>query len=254
MPRVNQIRTSRNVKFFAERMQRKFNLIPFSDPLQPTVIYGLYNQDDYDFYRIFTPPAIVLWRGTDALVLTPAKAAVVLAKKNAKHYAASKNVHDSLKRHGIESEILPITSTDPGIKCEPRGNSVYCYISAKHPVMYKKYQMNLLKRLEKQLPFKFIYTTLHQYKGDKILDVYRRCFVGVRLLNHDGMSNSILEMGLMGRRTISNANLPLVIRWSDIESIKRAIRKQYESRHKPNQYISDTYRKLIDIGDKWLEI
>jgi len=242
------------VKFFADRMQRKFNLVPYGDPLLPAVVYGLYNKDDFEFLESFVPPVIVLWRGTDALVMTPAKAAIVLAKKNCIHYAASKNVRDSLKRHGIETEILPITSTDPGIKCEPRGNLVYCYISAKHPVMYKKYQMDLLKKLEKQLPYKFIYTTLHQYKGDAILDVYRKCFVGIRLLNHDGISNSILEMGLMGRRTISNSNLPLTIRWKNIEDIKRAVKKQYESRHKPNQNISDAFRKLINIGESWLEI
>jgi hypothetical protein len=242
------------VKFFAERMQRKFNLVPFSDPLQPTVIYGLYNPDDFDFYRVFTSPAIVLWRGTDSLVMTPAKAAIVLAKKNARHYAASKNVHDSLKKFGIESEILPITSTDPGIKCEPRGDCVYCYISSKHPVMFKKYKMQALKWLERKTRLKFIYTTIHQYKGEALMNVYRKCFVGIRLLDHDGMSNSILEMGLMGRRTISNSHLPYTIRWKTLEDIRRAIIKQYQTRHRPNQHISDEYRQLIDIGDKWLEI
>jgi hypothetical protein len=217
-------------------------------------MYGIYNGDDYKFFENFEPFIIALWRGTDALITNEKKAAIILAKKNCKHYAASSNVKASLARWGIRAEVLPITSTDPKIECEPRGKCVYCYISSKHPVMYKKYKMGILKQLERSLPYKFIYTTIKMYPPEKLMEVYKRCFVGVRLLDHDGMSNSILEMGLMGRRTISNSGLPYTIRWKSVKDIRKAILKQYATRNSRNKCISDAYRKLIDIGDNWLEI
>jgi hypothetical protein len=252
--RVNQIRVSRNVKFFADRMMQKFNLQPLTDMTQPVVMYGIYNGSDYEFFKIFEPFIIALWRGTDALVTNEKKAAVILAKKNCKHYAASLKVQASLARWGIRAEVLPITSTSLNIQCEPRGNFVYCYISSKHPVMYAKYRMSILRKLEKSLPYKFIYTTLHKYSSKDLLAIYKKCFVGVRLLDHDGMSNSILEMGLMGRRTISNSGLPYTIRWKNMKGIRQAIIKQYKARYQENKYISDAYCKLIDIGEGWLEI
>lgn len=252
--RVNQIRVSRNVKFFASRMMRKFNLQPVTDVNEPVVMYGIYNGEDYEFYQSYNPFVIVLWRGTDALVLNEKKAAVILGRKEVRHYAASRKVQQSLLKYGVHSEYLPITSTDPGIKCEPRGTWVYCYVSSKSPVMFAKYKVTALRRIEKKLRLKFIYTTLYKYSPDRLMAIYRKCFVGIRLLDHDGMSNSILEMGLMGRRTISNSGLPYTIPWKTSKDIIRAIIREYKGRMKDNRHISEAYRKLIDIGDKWLEI
>ena len=252
--RVNQIRVSRNVKFFGPRMEKKFNLRPFDDPTAPVVMYGIYNEDDYTFFDTFKPPIIALWRGTDALVTNPARAIRLLRRSDCKHYAVSKDVQRSLARWGVDSKMLPITSTDPAIKCEPRGNWVYCYHSSKHPVMLEKYKIKVLRKLEKDLRRKFVYTTLHGRNYEDLMGVYKKSFVGVRLLDHDGMSNSILEMGLMGRRTISNSGLPFTIPWSNYESIKKAIKKEWSARHEDNKMISEAYRKLIDIGDTWLEL
>jgi hypothetical protein len=234
-------------------MIRKFNLMPFDNPAEPVVMYGIYNEDDYKFFETFEPNIIALWRGTDALVTNPARAARILKKTNCKHYAVSKDVQRSLARWDIKSEILPITSTDPRIKREGRGNWVYCYISSKSPVMAAKYKLNILHKLERDLRRKFVYTTLHGLPYEKLSQVYKKCFVGIRLLDHDGMSNSILEMGLMGRRTISNSGLPYTIPWTNYKSIRRAIEREFKHRMEDNSEISSAYRKLIDIGDAWLE-
>ena len=252
--RVNQIRVSRNVRFFGSRMEKKFTLRTFDDFTAPVVMYGIYNEDDYEFFEKFKPPVITLWRGTDALVVNPARAERLMRKKDCRHYAVSSDVQRSLARWGVASKILPVTSTDPAIQCEPRGNWVYCYISSKNPVMLEKYKVKVLKRLEKDLRRKFVYTTLHGYNYADLLSVYRKSFVGVRFLDHDGMSNSILEMGLMGRRTVSNSGLPYTIPWKNYEGIKKAIQKEWSKKNEDNKMISEAYKKLIDIGDKWLEL
>jgi len=251
--RVEQIRVSRNVKFFAGRMQHKFKLRPYDDPTKPVIMYGVYNTDDYEFFKNFEQPMIVLWRGTDAQVVNEGKAKIILSKP-CRHYAVSRQVQKSLERFGIMSEVKAITSTDPSIKCQPRGEYVYCYISSNVNVMRSKYKYGWLRYLQRKLPYKFIFTTIRQYPEDKLMKIYRKCFVGVRLLGHDGMSNSILEMGLMGRRTISNSGLPHTIPWKELKDVKKSIIKEYNHRREDNSSISTAYKKLINIDNKWLEL
>lgn len=252
--KAKQIKFSRSVKFFADRMMDKFDLQPYSDSTAPVVMYGLYKPEDYEFLSLHKPPVIVLWRGSDALILNQAKADVISKKKNCKHYAVSKDVQRSLLKWRIESEVMPITSTPDSIKCEPRGEGVYCYIGNGSPNMVLKYKVNTLNRLNDMLPYEFYFVRFGQYSFDELKEIYKKCFVGIRLLEHDGMSNSILEMGLMGRRTISNSDLPHTIKWNKYSDIYKSINTQYMKREKDNSKISDDFRKVINIGDKWLEV
>lgn len=252
--KVNKIRVSAGVKFFTKRMMDKFNLTVLNDNTSSVVVYGMHRAEDYTFFEAHKPFKIVLWRGTDALKMNKEKANIILKDKNSKHYAISENVELSLARYNIKSQILPITSTLPDIKCAPRGDMVYCYIGSGVPSTLIRYKMQVLKRLEHGLPYKFIYTKFDKYSYEDLLEVYKKCFVGVRLLDYDGMSNSILEMGLMGRRTISNSALPYTIKWHDERDIRKSIEKEYLARGEDNKYIHDAYLKLIDIGNKWLEI
>lgn len=250
--KANQIRVSRNVKFFADRMMQKFNLSPYGNAKMPVVMYGIYNHDDYDFYDNHKGGIILLWRGTDAKILNDSKAKQIKSKSGVRHISGSKTVQKSLLKYGIESEILSITPTQNDIKMQPSGKCVYCYICSENEKMSSKYNLNWLKRLEKSLPYKFIYTTQKKYTREKLKEVYAKCFVGVRLLDHDGMSNSIIEMGLMGRKTISNSGLPHTIPWKSLKDVNDLIIKEYNKRDRHNELISNDYHKFIDIGDQWL--
>jgi hypothetical protein len=235
-------------------MMRKFSLTPVTDLTAPVVIYGMYNNDDYSFFETFEPFKIVLWRGTDAKIMNSERAKRILAGKNYRNIAASKSVQKSLAAFNIESEVIPITSTPLDIPLAKRGKYVYCYVCSRTPVMYKRYQVDRLKKLGHALKMKFLYINQNSYKFKKLIDIYRQCFVGIRLLDHDGMSNSIIEMGLMGRRTISNSGLPDTIPWKTMKDVKNAIIREYKRRLEDNSNIRADYLKLIDIGDNWLEV
>lgn len=254
MVKVKQIRVSRNVKFFADRMMQKYSLVPYTDQSEPLVMYGIYNEDDYKVYQDHKAPMIILWRGTDAKILTEKKAQIILSRSDCRHYAGSRIVKQSLEKWGIHPEIKPISPT-PILKPVPRGNSVYCYICSRNPLMSTKYKYDLLKRIADKLPYKFIFTEQKNHTFERLQEVYRQCFVGVRLLDHDGMSNTILEMGMMGRRTISNSGLPHAISWKGIKDIQVSINREYKNRKRPDwKIIGKDYQNLINIGDSWLEL
>lgn len=251
--KAKQIRVSRNVKFFADKMMQKFDLAPFGNTKLPVVMYGIYNADDYAFYQEHKPGIILLWRGTDAKILNAEKVEKINSKTNVRHISGSHAVNKSLLKHGIKSEIIPITPTKGDIKMAPSGKFVYCYICSENEKMSSKYRLDWLKKLSKELPYTFIFTTQKKYTQEKLRSVYAKCFVGVRLLGHDGLSNSIIEMGLMGRKTISNSSLPHTIKWKTYEDVHAAIIREYKLRDKNIKEVSKAYHELINISDQWLE-
>ena len=246
---IKQLQVSGSVKFFADKMMRKYDLVPCTDIKKPVIIFGLYNGADYSFYSAANVH-VVVWCGTDARMMQISKAAII-KKKNVRHYAMSIIVKKSLQSYGIKAELAPITPTMPDIDPERRGDSVYCYIGNGHPAITIKYRIDMLKKLEASLPYKFIYTTFNKYTRDELMDVYKQCFIGLRLLDHDGLSNTILEMGMMGRRTISNNGIPYTIRWKGFDDIKASIINEYKHRGEDNTGISRDIKAYITIDDSW---
>jgi hypothetical protein len=234
-------------------MKRKFGLSEFTDWDQPVVLYGMYKDEDFKALKKIKG-GVIVWCGTDAKVMTALRAAILNSRPDVRSYAKNKQVYESLKRYGVKSEVLPITSTDLNIQVKPRGECVYCYICSDNDKMYAKYKMAILKKLARELKYKFIFTTIKKYKPKDLMRVYEKCFIGVRLLDHDGLSNSILEMGLMGRRTISNSGSPATIPWGSYKGLKANIIKEFQRRKQDNRPIHDEVLKFIDIGEKWLEI
>ena len=248
--RIKQFRCANNVRYFAQRMMDKFSLVPFVDESEPVILYGMYKDEDYELLK--KTKGTVVWCGTDAMVVSQKRADIIKAHPH-RHIAKSKQVQSSLRKWKIDSELIPVTSTPLDIQCKPRGNMVYAYVCSDNHVMYSKYRMPILQRLSQDLPYKFIFTTIKKYKSDELLAIYEKCFIGVRLLDHDGLSNSILEMGLMGRRTISNSGLPGTIPWGGYKVLKQNVEKEYAHRKEDNKTIPDAVRKFIDIDDQWLE-
>ena len=252
-PYSSRFSASSHSAFFAERMKRKFGLSEFTDWDQPVVLYGMYKDEDFDALKKIKG-GVIVWCGTDARVLNASRAAILKSRPDVRSYAKSKDVYSSLIKWGVRSEILPVTSTELNIEVKPRGEWVYCYVCSDNDKMYAKYKMSILKKLAKELKYKFIFTTIKKYKPKDLMRVYEKCFIGVRLLDHDGLSNSILEMGLMGRRTVSNSGAPGTIHWGSFKKLKNTIINEYRHRKQDNHLIHDEVRKYIDIGDKWLEV
>jgi len=247
--RIEQLKISDSVKFFKDKLQDKYNLKEFTDPGRPVVLYGMYKQEDFDLY--LTVRSVVVWCGTDAKILNKQRADIIKSRPSIQ-YAKSEDIHNSLKKFGIRSIRLAISPTKADIEPQPLGRNVYAYIGNKSPGMVRKYKVDLLKRIETIIPYKIIYANYRQYNRDDLLAIYRKCFIGIRLLEHDGLSNSIIEMGLMGRRTISNGGLPYTIKWRKGNDVIAAINE--ERKAKNIGAVSKSYNDLLNISDSWLEI
>ena len=64
--------------------------------------------------------------------------------------------------------------------------------------------------------------------SNNMIDVYKHCYLGLRLTPHDGVGYQVIESGLMGIKTVHNGGAPSSICYSNVEDIKKIIEKEKE--------------------------
>lgn len=234
---------------------KKFSLKSYKDSCSPAVFYSCWGIRNLVKHRSL---AIVVWRGTD-IVKTKHKLNYIKNMKNVYHVAISSFIMKDLDEAGIPYKFIPLTGADMSIfKPEPLGDEIYTYIpnlyNSKSSGKYKfRYNYNLVKKIKKKCKFKInIATERDQYTRKQMVGIYKRCFCGLRLTNHDGLPNQVIEMGLMGRRNFYNGNIPGSIKWDNSDVIVENIEKEFKNTGKTNIALSQQIKKFIDIGDNWL--
>ena len=224
----------------------KFKLDAYNNRQDPCVFFGCFKGRG-DVMKVINHQslAVVCWRGTDILGMTK-EDIKALRKDNISHIAISDHIARDLDRHGFKYKRLPITATRLKFNPVPLGESVYTYIDQRRP---RDYGMDIIKKLQGR------YNIIigGGFPPEKMTEVYRRCYIGLRLTRHDGLPNTVIEMGLMGRKCVCNCALPNAIGYKTIEDIISAIETE---RKKAGVVQFDVARKVFDyfnINNKWLD-
>ena len=253
--RIKHAYMSSTVQFFKDRMLNKFGLENVRGPGQPCVIFGLYKDRDYDFLAKHRAPVIVVFRGSDALKVATFKTASILNRIPIRIYAPGKFVYNTLKKAGVNSTILPITSCPTDIMPVPRGDAIYHYRTTVYSATYGD---QYIEGIRKKTGLKIIQANKNTYSREELINVYKQCFMGLRLTMHDGLPNTVLELGMMGRRSLYNGGgIPCSIKWpvKNIDAMCDLILQEYKRRKiNDEKEISDAVKNYINIGTKWLEI
>lgn len=218
----------------------KYKLKTYTNLTEPLVIFGMYREEDYETLINHESEVVIVWQGSDAKDL-PSE--WIEAVKTAKNYSCSHWVQQSLLNHGIESELRYLSATKPKKINYPNGDSIYFYSSIKGSDVYGE---EIVDEIEKIIDIPIIRVYYGMYKKSEINEIYKKCFVNLRLTNHDGCPNTNLEMGLMGRKSIYNGSLPHSIKWTDVDSICESIMKEYKNRNNDNKQVSKDFIKFIN--------
>jgi hypothetical protein len=121
----------------------------------------------------------------------------------------------------------------------------------------EKYGGPRIQKLQKIFPdIKFLSKDLKNetLPHEEMPSIYSQCFLGLRLTMHDGLPNSVLEMGLMGRRSVYNGDIPGAIPYTSFNGIVDAIQKERKKvGNSGNQEISNEIRGMLDISNDWLD-
>lgn len=243
-------------KFFREAFKNKFNLGDYMNTRRPVVFFGCYAKN---LPQVFTHEGlcVIVWAGSDSMHLSNNTYLVrrFLAKKNIKHIALSNFISADLKAVGIEHKILPIIPFDNSdFKPVPLGNKIYIYQSHINP---KLYGSEIIEKVKRNFP-KIEFITCYAQPPDSIprcsiKKIYEKCALGLRLTPHDGMSNTVIEMGLMGRKCIWNGNSPNAIPWKYVIDICENIEKELSRAGQLDNELAAKVNEFINIDNNWLK-
>jgi len=221
----------------------------FADKNKPCVFYGLY-APDIDKFQRHKGLIVLVWRGTDATH----KDRVKMAKKksNVKHVAISSFVQKDLDAFSIKYKKIPIASTDiSSFNPCALGDEVYVYIPKNRKEFYGA---DIVDELKSKCKFKInVVGSSNRYSRKELTKVYERCFLGLRLTPHDGLPNQVVEMGLMGRKSVYNGDTPDAIPWNNVEDILSSIEKESENIGSTNLDAASAMRDYVTVSDFWLD-
>ena len=252
--RLQHARVSRGLTFFKDAFLSNYKLKECTNKMQPCVMFGMYRGDDYDFYLKHQAPILVVWCGSDSMAprLTPLRRKIILSKPH-KHIATHDHGSADLKAAGIPHEVIPVTPAKIEFEHEPRGDNVYFYSTGPDGYRDRMYGRRFLPEIKKRIgKINIIEADQQTYNRQELREVYKSCFLALRLTGHDGVPTTVLEMGIMGRKSVFNGSVPHCMHWNGVEDIAQTILKEYETRKQDNKYISEDIRKYLDIGYSWL--
>jgi hypothetical protein len=140
-----------------------------------------------------------------------------------------------------------------------KGKCIYIYTARYSKACYG-YDL-YMKIIEKYKDIEFIFaeSTKHKHNLDNpqnikhysqdelIKDIYPRCFLGLRLTSHDGLSATVQELGLMGIKCIHNGESPSSINYNNFDDICRIIENEQQLIGTIDYDIADKVQKYLTI-------
>lgn len=244
------IRGSRFTHFLS-----KYGLVPYGNKNLSSFFFGLYNsKEDIKTLKRHKNLAVVIWRGGD--IFRPGHLKIVRDLDFATSIAISSFIEDDLRQKRMSYKFLPIVSVPTKhLVAEPLGQEVYAYIGNK-----KKgdvYGSKLIDKVAGCTRFKInVVTSADEYTKEQIVDLYKRCFCGFRFTKHDGIANTVIELGLMGRKCFYNGRgVPNAIPWNsnDVNNVIQNIEKEALKIGQIDHGISRQVREYITLGKDWLK-
>jgi len=218
----------------------KFNLIPYESCLPETVFMGMYREEDLVLLAAHIGASTIVWFGSDAKDLPDDWIKFV---KGSVNIAVSHQVQETLEAKGVEAIWCPINAVIPHEwPVVPNGDKIFWY-SGNAPEYYGE---SLINEIKERINIPIIRAGHDTFTKEQLVDVYSQCFLNLRLTPHDGCPNVNIEMGLMGRRSIYNGDLPGSIPWQSVDDICQSIMREYLSRNVDNAYISNIYHNFVN--------
>jgi hypothetical protein len=245
---IEQMRVAPGLSFFKEKLLKKYGLKDYTDVNKACVFNGLYTMQDYMSLINHKSHKTVVWCGSDAQHMN--KNLIKQAGK-IRHIAKSKFISETLTKQGIPHIVLPITPTSPVKNYkEKKGENIYFYRGENR----KKYGGDLVDIIKERTNYNIIEADSKTFNEGELNSVYESCFMGLRLTKHDGLPNTVLELGLMGRNCVHNGNTPNSLNYGTVEDIISHIDNEYNKKNDNSEGVVDDVYNFLDINSDWLNV
>jgi len=232
---------------------KKYSFKKYSDPHASSVFFSLWNYSAIKYHRGL---ALIIWRGTDILKFG-SRLKTLKKRKNTYHVAISSYIAKDLDKYKIKYKCIPIVGVNNShFKPVLMGDEIYVYMPLHNAKYKERYGKNVIDKVRKKCKYKINEISMGQYNRKKLAHIYEKSFCGFRFTQHDGLPNQVIEMGLMGRRSFYNGNIPGSIKWSsqDINKIVRDIEEEAKKINTIDYDYANVISNYVDSGDSWKNI
>ncbi len=258
--KIKQIYVSNSLKLFELNIKSTYNLRNYYSKSLPAIFFGCYNKHDLSRLLNHKNLKILIWGGTDCYKIKNEAIRKILKQKQLCHIAISIDIKNKLKKLGFKKiQFIPLSFINVNnFKPFPKGNSVYIYGNPHRPSTYGD---SIYKSLMEMLPdINFILATNPTaYNGDpkfqtdrNVINLYQKCFIGLRLTKFDGNANTVQELGLCGIKCVHNSNYPNAIKWKGVEDIKQAILDEQKTIGQIDHSLSQSVKNYLYFRKDWL--
>jgi len=227
---IKYIYVSKALEHFESRMCEKFNLIRYNklcDKFENVVFFGLYDRNDYVKITTHIGKKFLMWGGTDANTKYNFRKNIL---NRIKYYldivnlSISADINNSLNECGIipVQIYLNIVNKDIFKQVKIFGKSIYVYngFTEGNEEIYGKKIYE--KVIEKNPEYEYIFSNELNVPHAQMPEIYSKCFIGLRLTEHDGNANTVQEFNSMGIPIIFNGIGG--IKWKDADDVIRIIK------------------------------
>jgi hypothetical protein len=268
---------------FGNRLFKKYDMEQYSpnnDKDVPVVFFGCYSGGVKRDIMNQRSLVVIVWSGGDGVRLHEDTGFIDYCKENKHrifHIAHSHWLQTDLKFWGldyIDRVVLPLI---PELfKFEPdKGNQLYMYGPKERGWYYGRHIVDRLRFKwggSKHFP-KIVITEPRGYSHGELYEIYKKSFLGVRLTEHDNMALSCIELGLMGRKSIFNGNIPCAIPYGHeyntylsgtkrewvfqrdeiiLPQVEKMILKEWREYTGPDRVVAEEMREFVHDDRKWL--
>ena len=216
---------SKGVIVFKSRIIKKYNLKEYYDIFKPCLFFGMYNNQDLIKIKNHKGLRIIIWCGEDANFLNECSYETINEIKNLNniiHISKSYSIYLSLNSNEISSILIDYNIVDtklfsPVNKLE-LGHKIFVFNGqhkGREHIYGEKYYKEVIKKLPK---YEFIFSNELNAKWEEMPNIYKQCFIMLRLTSHDGNANSVQECEAMNIPVIHNQS-DYGLKWKNVKDI-----------------------------------
>ena len=250
------------------------NLSEYNLSNSPSFFYGMGYDDEFKIISNKSNLSIVIYTGGDIDINNKYSYTSIITKintfknmPNVRFISISSFISKALKQLNIPYIYLPFMGIDLN-KFNPciKGNSIYIYTNH----IKETYGMDLfLKIIEKYKNINFllcthpaqydlavkhkmtdIYTKLNIQvidNIDKLIEIYKKCFLGLRLTKFDGLAATVQELGCMGIKSIHNGSTPSSLNYNNFDDICNLIDNEMKTIGTIDYELSNKVKNFLKI-------
>ncbi|MDD5222755.1 MAG: hypothetical protein PHE84_02090 [bacterium] len=213
-------------------------------------IWGLHHPLAYILPKLAGKKVIVHWIGTDVLGLPQFPRRGIWWKLAIRmvdlHLAVSEPLAGELKTQGINAGVVSLIADFPPQPVEihwPPGDAIFVYLPESRKEFFHQ---DLVFQLAEQMPNVTFLITCHRGDGGSALKnikylgfvkdmekLWEQVKVYLRIVDHDGLSLSVIEALARGKHVVWSNPFPHCHRAGDVEGIKGILKNIFQN-DKPN--------------------